>query len=238
MQKSADTYKPIQNLESKQLMAELVRTPLKFREHLERYAISVAVVITYGRRVHDIYRDEVVCLNRQTNNFLTSIKCVYIFSRSHNFHQQSWISIPGAYLVESIPALLYLPSFLTPWRTAALTQRARDIEYLTRLVDEVKTKVQNGRAAPSFCRQLLEDREKNEMTELEIAYTCGKYLPPRIPFCLANKSYSDPFWCRRRNHCWESILVHARVCRVRPVFHPQGPERAGRRRWQRSHAGL
>ncbi|KAF8176725.1 cytochrome P450 [Mycena galopus ATCC 62051] len=155
MQKASDTYKPIQNLESKQLMFELVKSPAKYREHLERYATSVAVVLTYGRRVHDIYKDEVVCLNRETNDFLTSI------------------NIPGKYLVESIPALLYFPNFLTPWRTAALKQRARDIEYLTRLVREVKTKMANGRATPSFCRQLIEEREKNEMNELEIAYTCA-----------------------------------------------------------------
>ncbi|KAJ7755514.1 cytochrome P450 [Mycena metata] len=155
MQKASDTYKPIQNLESKQLLAELARTPAKYREHLERYATSVAVVVTYGRRVHNIYNDEVVCLNRQTNEFLTSV------------------NIPGKYLVESIPALLYLPNFLTPWRTAALEQRARDIGYLTRLVEEVKAKMASGRAQPSFCRLLLEEREKNEMSDLEIGYTCG-----------------------------------------------------------------
>ncbi|KAJ6561881.1 cytochrome P450 [Mycena capillaripes] len=155
MQKASDTYKPIQNLESKQLLFELATAPTKFREHLERYTTSVAVVVTYGRRVHDIYNDEVVCLNRETNDFLTSI------------------NIPGKYLVESLPALLYLPNFLTPWRTAALKQRAREIEYLTRLVGEVKAKMVNGRATPSFCRQLLEEREKNEMSELDIAYACG-----------------------------------------------------------------
>ncbi|KAF7336984.1 Cytochrome P450 [Mycena venus] len=155
MQKASDTYKPIQNLESKQLMFELTKSPARFREHLERYATSVAVVVTYGRRVHDIYTDEVVCLNRETQDFLTSI------------------NIPGKYLVESIPALLYLPNFLTPWRTAALKQRARDMEYLTRLVQEVKTKMASGRATKSFCRQLIEDREKNEMSDLEIGYTCG-----------------------------------------------------------------
>ncbi|KAJ7845283.1 cytochrome P450 [Mycena olivaceomarginata] len=127
----------------------------RYREHLERYATSVAVVVTYGRRVHDIYNDEVVRLNRESTDFLTSI------------------NIPGKYLVESMPALLYLPNFLTPWRTAAIKQRAYDIEYLTRLVQEVKTKMANGRATPSFCRQLIEEREKNEMGELEIAYACG-----------------------------------------------------------------
>ncbi|KAJ6545012.1 cytochrome P450 [Mycena vulgaris] len=153
--KASDSYKPIQSLESKQLMAELTQTPAKYREHIERFSTSVAVVVTYGRRVHDIYKDEVVCLNRQTQDFLTSI------------------NIPGKYLVESIPALLYLPNFLTPWRTVALKQRAIDIEYLTRLVREVKVKMENGRAPYSFCRQLIEEREKNDMNELEIAYTCG-----------------------------------------------------------------
>ncbi|KAJ7108066.1 cytochrome P450 [Mycena crocata] len=155
MQKSSDTYKPIQSLESKQLMAELIKSPAKYRQHVERYATSVVVVVTYGRRVHDIYNDEVVCLNRETQDFLTSI------------------NIPGKYMVESVPALLYLPNFLTPWRTTALKQRERDIEYLVRLVKEVKIKMENGRAQQSFCRQLLEDREKNDMTDLEIAYTCG-----------------------------------------------------------------
>ncbi|KAJ7145079.1 cytochrome P450 [Mycena crocata] len=155
MQKTSETYKPIQNLESKQLMAELTRAPSKYREYLERYATSVVVVVTYGRRVHDIYKDEVVCLNRETIDFLTSI------------------NIPGKYLVESIPALLYLPNFLTPWRAAALKQRTRDIEYLTRLVREVKTKMEKGRAPQSFCRQLIEDATKNDMDELEIAYTCS-----------------------------------------------------------------
>ncbi|KAJ7067247.1 cytochrome P450 [Mycena amicta] len=155
MQKTSDTYKPVQSLESKQLMAELLKTPAKYRQHIERYATSVVVVVTYGRRVHDIYNDEVVCLNRETQDYLVSI------------------NIPGKYLVESIPALLYLPNFLTPWRTEALKQRAKDIEYLTRLVDEVKTKMNAGRAQPSFCRQLLENREKNDMNDLEIAYTCA-----------------------------------------------------------------
>jgi hypothetical protein len=74
MQKASDTYKPIQSLESKQLMVELVKSPARYREHIERFATSVAVVVTYGRRVHDIYTDDVVCLNRQTQDFLTSIK--------------------------------------------------------------------------------------------------------------------------------------------------------------------
>jgi hypothetical protein len=76
MQKSSSTYRPIQSLESKQLLHELLQTPEKYRQHLERYATSVIVTITYGRRVHDIYEDEVVCSNRQSQDYLTSVKFV------------------------------------------------------------------------------------------------------------------------------------------------------------------
>jgi hypothetical protein len=80
MQKSSASYRPIQSLESKQLMRELVDTPKNYRVHLERYATSVVVSVTYGRRVHDIYADEVVRYNRQSQDFLTSIKSVSTWS--------------------------------------------------------------------------------------------------------------------------------------------------------------
>jgi hypothetical protein len=74
MQKASDTYKPIQNLEFKQLLFELTKSPVRFRERVERYATSITVVVTYGRRVHDIYADEVISLNRNSQDFLTSVK--------------------------------------------------------------------------------------------------------------------------------------------------------------------
>lgn len=82
-------------------------------------------------------------------------------------------SIPGKYLVETIPALLYLPNFLTPWRREALAQRAKDISYLTGLVKEVRGKMQNGTAQLSFCKQLIENQKELDMTEMDIAYVCS-----------------------------------------------------------------
>lgn len=74
MQKAADSYRPIQNLESKQLMHELLTDPKDYRDQLERYAASVIVTVTYGRRVHDIHADEVVVENRRSMDVLTSVK--------------------------------------------------------------------------------------------------------------------------------------------------------------------
>lgn len=69
--------------------------------------------------------------------------------------------------------MLYLPNFLTPWRREALAQRAKDINYLTGLVKEVRGKMQNGTAQLSFCKQLLENQKELDMTEMDIAYVCS-----------------------------------------------------------------
>ncbi|KAK4703963.1 hypothetical protein P7C70_g2246, partial [Phenoliferia sp. Uapishka_3] len=155
-------------------MYELSTRPSNWKVDLERYAASVIVTVTCnisclpsysreelnftsqdGRRVHDIFEDQVVAENRQSTGVLTSL------------------NIPGKYLVESVPALLWLPHFLSPWRKIAMEQRKRDVAYYTRLVKEVQEKMADGTAALSFCRQLLETKDKHGMTDLEIAYTCG-----------------------------------------------------------------
>lgn len=72
--KATEVYKPIQEMESKQLLHELLVDPEGYRTHFERYATSVVVSLTYGRRVLDIHNDEVVVFNRQSMHYLTSVK--------------------------------------------------------------------------------------------------------------------------------------------------------------------
>jgi len=52
-------------------MHELLTTPDGFADHLERYAASVIVGVTYGRRVLDIHNDEVVEENKVSMTMLT-----------------------------------------------------------------------------------------------------------------------------------------------------------------------
>jgi cytochrome P450 len=74
MQRASESYRPIQSLESKVLMQDLLSTPAQFRTHLERYAASVIVTITYGRRVDDVRTDIVVHRNAEAMGRLTSVK--------------------------------------------------------------------------------------------------------------------------------------------------------------------
>ena len=74
MQRQSETYRPIQSLESQVLMHELLEDPKSYRTHLERYAASVVVTVTYGRRVEDVRTDAVVRMNAESMERLTSVK--------------------------------------------------------------------------------------------------------------------------------------------------------------------
>jgi len=123
MSKVSESYKPTQALESSQLMHELVARPSDFRDSLERYAASVVVSVTYGRRVHDVHSDREVVVNRAAMEFFTLL------------------NIPGKYLVEAFPVLKHVPACLAPWKRMALDGRARGKGYITSLVEEVKDKI-------------------------------------------------------------------------------------------------
>lgn len=74
MQRQSESYRPIQSLESKVLMHELLTDPTDYRTHLERYAASVVVTVTYGRRVEDVRTNAVVQMNAEAMGRLTSVK--------------------------------------------------------------------------------------------------------------------------------------------------------------------
>ncbi|KAF6821084.1 cytochrome P450 [Colletotrichum sojae] len=155
MQRQSETYRPIQSLESKVLMHELLTDPLNFRRHLERYAASVIVTVTYGRRVEDVTTDVVVQRNGESMGRLKSV------------------NIPGKFAAERYPLLKHVPSFLAPWKAEVLRQREKDIELYTELMDEVRDELGPGVAQDSFAKHLLQEQASLGMSDLEIAYTAG-----------------------------------------------------------------
>ncbi|KAK8040802.1 Cytochrome P450 monooxygenase COX2 [Apiospora phragmitis] len=98
MQRRSASYRPIQRLESAVLARDILADPGGFRAHVERYAASVIMLVTYGRRVVDVARDEVVKQNIEAMGRLTSV------------------NIPGKYAAERYPALKYIPAMFAPWK--------------------------------------------------------------------------------------------------------------------------
>ncbi|KAI5865315.1 cytochrome P450 [Durotheca rogersii] len=155
MQRQSETYRPIQSLESKVLMHDLVQSPARFRTHLERYAASVIVVVTYGRRVEDVETDIVVRRNAESMDRLTQV------------------NIPGKYAVERYPALKYIPSIFAPWKAEVLRQKQKDIQLYTELMDEVRERRAKGTLPECFAKHCLDEQAKLGIPDLEVAYAAG-----------------------------------------------------------------
>ncbi|KAH8107512.1 cytochrome P450 [Phellopilus nigrolimitatus] len=80
-------------------------------------------------------------------------------------------SIPGRYIVESWPILLWLPKPLQWFRHEQERTRALDAALYTRLLREVARKMERGAAQPCLSAHMLETvGETGELSELQMAY--------------------------------------------------------------------
>ncbi|KAH8101774.1 cytochrome P450 [Cristinia sonorae] len=159
----AEAYTPIQSLEGKITLVDMLSKPQEWERNFRRYAASVVTSVTYGRRINSI--DEwIVKENIAAMDYLMSV------------------NIPGKYLVESWPWLLKLPRALQWFRREPEEYQQRDIKLYTSLLDDVKTRMNNGTAPDCLTSQTLLDQgfvpgDDNgsahigrTLSELDIAY--------------------------------------------------------------------
>ncbi|KAF9045490.1 cytochrome P450 [Panaeolus papilionaceus] len=149
--RQAATYKEIQSLESKLMLKQILDEPNLFEKHLQRYAASVAVSVTYGKRVNSV-EEWIVKENMEAVDYLVNV------------------NIPGKFIVESWPWLLKLPRSLQWFRREPEERRERDIKFLSYLLSDVKERMNAGTVQECLSSKFLSQIEKLGMTELELAY--------------------------------------------------------------------
>jgi cytochrome P450 len=102
-ERTARAYVPIQDLESKQLLFDLLQTagrPVNCHDHVERMTASTIYTLFYSHRVRTA-ADPILLQAHAVN---------------HEFDQLAQV---GKYLVDSFPILNHLPAFLAPWKAEA-----------------------------------------------------------------------------------------------------------------------
>ncbi|KAF8888833.1 cytochrome P450 [Infundibulicybe gibba] len=177
--RKAASYREIQSLESSVTMMQLLKDPVNYERHLQRYAASVVTSVTYGRRVDSV--DEwVVKENMNAMDFHNSQIRINLKPSS----------IPGKYIVESWPWLLKLPRSLQWFRRAPEAQRQRDIAFLTHLVDGVKKGMKDGTVPDCLTSQTISEIDKIGMSEIEMAYAVSSPFGAGIEtVCFRNISF-------------------------------------------------
>ncbi|KAG2137949.1 cytochrome P450 [Suillus clintonianus] len=147
--KAAEAYEPLQMTYAKNTVLDILEDPVNFQKHASAYSSTTITKITYGKNADD----SEVAGGRQF--LMTLFKVV----------------IPGAYLVDTIPWLKYLP-----WYGQDLKQDHEDNRKLfTGQMSRVKKQMDaNEDIGPSFGRYMLEN--DYGLTESEMAFLSGSFF--------------------------------------------------------------
>ncbi|KAG1725073.1 cytochrome P450 [Suillus paluster] len=153
--KVAEEYEPLQMSYAKNTVLDILKDPYNFQNHAASYAATTVTKIAYGKT---------------TPTYATDSEVIQI--RAH-LRVLRATARPGAYLVESIPWLKYLP-----WYGQELKRGFPMIRQLyTGQLNRVKQQIQNNLdVGPSFVKYMLENVQVHELTETEMAFLAGTFV--------------------------------------------------------------
>ncbi|KAG2137977.1 cytochrome P450 [Suillus clintonianus] len=154
--KAAEAYQPLQMSYAKHTVLSILEDPQNFQNHARTYAATTVTKIAYGKDTSTSATDAEV---KDAREFLDIFRVAVR---------------PGAYLVDAIPWLRYLP-----WYGQELKRGFEISKRLyTNQLNCVKEQITQGNAdiGPSFGRYMLENRDLCGLTEPEMAFLAGAFF--------------------------------------------------------------
>lgn len=149
--KAAEAYKDMQHDNARKFVLDILNDPKDHQKHAARYSASVILRVTYGKSTPTSYTDpEVIRIYKVLKHFELVMR-------------------PGAYLVDRVPLLRYLPGYgrqLTEWHNEELSLYRHQL-------GRVKSGIEQNKASPSFTKTLLEHTEDHQLATDEMAYLAG-----------------------------------------------------------------
>ena len=150
----AHKYEPAQLLESSCLLFDLLRSPSEYERWFERFSSGTIFRLGFGKRIMT-GREEL--LRR-------------IFDVNKNVER---VASPGAYLADTFPLLMSLPSVISPFRRELQGLHAKELALFRELRDDVRTEMAQGTAPDCWEKTFLSQREQYDLTDDEGAYAVG-----------------------------------------------------------------
>ncbi|KAI0041114.1 cytochrome P450 [Auriscalpium vulgare] len=176
--RAALAHREHQSLESTVLLRDLLRT-VDVDEHnnlLQRFATSVVLGISYGRRVRNL-DDEMV-----KQNYMA----LQEYQRANS---------PGRYLVETWPILLWLPKPLQWFRPPLESIRRKDTNTYLTFFRNVKSRFAAGIAKDCMAVSAIANSKagSDDLSEVEVAYALSAPFSAGIDTTLATLQYAIVF---------------------------------------------
>jgi cytochrome P450 len=154
---AASQYEPYQWLESFRMLRDIVATPEEYNEIFDHWSTVMGSRMLYGRAMPERNGPQ-----------------AEIMDITHKIEQTVQ---PGAYLVDVLPWMQYLPDAIAPWKRYIKGLSRRDEDFYTMMWNFTRQDLENGRDVPSWARLCMEDLEKEKgkhnMTEHESIHLVG-----------------------------------------------------------------
>ncbi|KIJ05868.1 hypothetical protein PAXINDRAFT_121975 [Paxillus involutus ATCC 200175] len=149
--KAAETYQEMQRDAARDVILDILNDPKHHIKHAQRYADSVILRLTYGKStLTSDDNPEVVRIHEVVRNILAAMR-------------------RGAYLVDRIPLLKYIPGYGRVLKKYHKFELALFRDQLGRVMDDIS----KNEASPSFGRTLLENTHEHQLSNDEMAYLAG-----------------------------------------------------------------
>lgn len=146
---------PKQTTEARQMVIDLAKSPSKYAYWLERAGVMTSVKQIYGLSEERGHAEE-----HHVHEIVSYMEHI------------DRVAVPGMYLVEFIPALMYLPSWLAPFKREASALAKRHWNYLAPLLQQQTKRYESDRpeSPESFSRRYLKTKNDWGLTDREVVW--------------------------------------------------------------------
>ncbi|KAF8553149.1 cytochrome P450 [Imleria badia] len=151
--KAARAYEEVQLEAAKDVIMDILTDSKNHQAHAQRFAASVMLRMVYGKSTPTSKDDpEVVRIHQSGKNFGRTMR-------------------PGAYLVELIPLLKWMPGYGRELKEF----RNFEVQLYRDQMDRVRSEMEmeTNHSGESFMRALLENTDKHRLSRDEMAYLAG-----------------------------------------------------------------
>lgn len=162
--KNGGTFAPFQEVESKQLVLDVLRAPDMWWKANQRFANSVIMSVVFGKRVGG---EEKVLEGGEKSNVDK------LFDTSQEFIAALQ---PGANLVDTFYFLDRLPKPLKWWTRRGEEAFQRLLDVYGAEVDDLKERMGRGACPPCFASKFLEDPESRKLGETQRLFALGSLI--------------------------------------------------------------
>ncbi|KAG1772927.1 cytochrome P450 [Suillus placidus] len=153
--KAAEAYQPLLMSHAKSIVLDVLDNPQNIQHHVITYVATTIMKVAYGKNTPTHATDPSVVEMRQIVKQFTAI------------------IRPGAYLVDSIPWLKYLPWYGRDLKLAFERFKILHINQLEYVKEQMQS---NEDISPSFTRYMLENSQSYGLTETEMAFLAGAFF--------------------------------------------------------------